>query len=241
MKSREWILILLAGISAGVSAQEVIVSEIYLAPAIAWHGSNDQLFAVQRASATTGVWENVDFVVAKSNGVQRWADPCSIADTQLFYRIQNHPDTNTPFTDGFEVAEGWSDYLTPAWTARVVSGTWIGYQVYTVDSASFARNSQRCLGMSYSSPVHVELPRVDYPTQIVFWAAALTGQLNLQVQTHNGLYWINVAQFSVSSTNFEEKKALFGLSASNQRIRLAIGGGVSVSTIFIDDVRVDAK
>lgn len=228
-------------------AQDFAVGGISFVPAIAWQGASNQFFSVQRTAAIGDDWQTVGFVSACTNGEQRWVDTNAPAETQYLYRVELIPNVNRPFADGFEIAGGWSDQFSPAWTSRVVSGTWSGNRCFTVDDPSFAHESDRCVGMFRLdwSP-YLELPRVDYPTQVVFWARSMfEGQgFTLEVVKFEGAYWsYGGPYFSISSTNYARNCVTLYNTKPDQRVRIIVNGGSfsGAASVFIDDIQVFTK
>ena len=234
--------LLLAAIHA--QSQDPVVCNVSRASSIAWEGAYNQSYAVQQATTISGDWQTVDIVSARSNGTQRWTDLDRTIETSCFYRVELLPETNGPFVDGFEIAGDWSDQLDPAWTSRVATGVWSGYRCYTVDNPAYAHESGRCVGITTpTGSAYLELPPVDFPTQIVYWARTLTGSngLNLTVRTFDGLYWSHLSTKTFSSETYEMMRVPFGLSMRNQRIQFMVGGGTVGSTVLFDDVQIFTK
>lgn len=234
--------VLLAFAVAQAKGQDLVISDIHMAPEVVWPGSNNQLFAVQRTQTTTDGWQTVGFVAAPSDGAQSWVDSNQTAETPYSYRVELIPDTPGPFTEGFEDAEGWSNQLAPAWTSRVFTGTWSADGCYSVDNPSYTRESGRCMGF-FDSSGHLDLPPVDYPTQIVYWARTLTGNdyFYMSVHTFDGLDWTSLGSRKFTSTNYETGQAPMGLSMKNQRLRLSVSGGPQGNALFVDNIQVFSK
>lgn len=237
-----WMAVLAFAV-AQAKGQDLVISDLHLAPTLAWQGSNSQLFAVQRTGSTTDDWQTVDFVSVSNTGTQKWADPDPAAETPFSYRVELIPEPNEAFADGFETDGGWIDQLVPAWTSRVASGTWSGFRCYSVDNPSYAHESGRCVGMSSTSSAYLELPRVDHPTQIVYWARVLNpgNELGLAVETYEGRKRSVASRAYVSSTNYARICVPLTPSTISPRVRVKLNGGISGSTIFIDDVQIFAQ
>jgi hypothetical protein len=240
----QWIVLLVLIVTCAYG-QEYAVTDNYMVPAIFWQGLNNQYFAIQRTSNMETNWQTVDGVPVRSNGVQRWADKNTANEVKYFYRVKLLPETNRPFSDGFEIAGGWTDQLSSAWTSTVASGTWSGYRCNTVDISSNSHESDRCLCITNPFPnsCYLILPRVNYPTQLVFWAkvSRADASMNLQSGTFDGLNWSDRQSCIISSTNYEMISLPLWPSLPNQPVKLRIVGGNSNTTLFIDDIQIFAK
>ena len=229
--------------AARAPGQDLVDSGMRLAPVMAWEGSNRQTFAVQRTEAVTGGWQTVDVVSSQRDGTQSWIGRNRTAETSGFFRVALLPETNRPFADGFETAGEWVDQLDLAWTSRVASGVWSGLRCYTEADSAKAHASDRCMRISTASSAYLELPPVDFPTQIVYWAKSSSNGIGLYmaVRSFNGRTWPAMDIRTIASTNYEMNRIPLGLSMKNQRLRIGPNGGYGGVTAYIDDVQVFSR
>ncbi|MCK5852851.1 hypothetical protein KAH27_07465 [bacterium] len=134
----------------------------------------------------------------------------------------------------FEDSDGWANHSTGDWTEDADDGTWTGHGIYA--NTSDARTGSRKVGFNTVGD-WLEFPTTNNPGVLTLWArlsSADTSGNKMKVQRYNGSSWVDVEEFSDTTTTYTEHSININLSENNVRLRLY--RSADDKSHYIDDV-----
>jgi hypothetical protein len=140
--------------------------------------------------------------------------------------------------EDFENPGGWTDHNFASNIGDPITastGSWIIYYAAAVSYVPFAHSGQRYIQCAASGSPNLELPPVDRPMRLAFWARLppeRSTATTVTIQYYAGISWYTAGSVTVTSQTYAPFVLDINIDQPSQRLR------VVATYVFIDDIEI---